>query len=55
MFCNRTICDDAGDSINVIINENNRKGNMMNINYENIGQQRVWDLNLTLKIVLKLR
>jgi hypothetical protein len=49
MFCNVTACDPAGDRIRIIINDNSDNADIredpkiMTINYENIGQQRVWN------------
>jgi hypothetical protein len=43
MFCNVTACDPAGDRIRIIINDNDGDTlTTMTINYDNIGQQRVW-------------
>lgn len=54
MFCDSTACDQAGDRINIIINDNVNEdiieNSIMTIDYSNIGQQIVWQkmsLNFT--------
>lgn len=45
MFCNVSACDDADDSIKIFINKEDDDQSdvqMFTVNYENIGQQRVW-------------
>lgn len=50
MFCNVSACDNAGDSIKIILNENDNS-HVMTIDYDNIGQQRVWNkMNFTFDI-----
>ena len=42
MFCEQTNCNTAGDSIKIFINGDNKTLVNININYSNIGQQKVW-------------
>lgn len=43
MYCSDASgCDQAGDTIQVMVNNESPIGFQVNIDYDNIGQQRVW-------------